>query len=351
MTEKSPTKLEIVTTDFQGYFQGLGYQPISPAKITSNIDPTVLFVGSHLNNMKGYFRDENLPEVGVCSVQPAIRTQNARHFYDDVLLKFFSHFPSMGILAAEGAGKELFRQLVAYLTSILGFSLEEIKYRVNSEDTELMMLLEAETDNSQLEVNTRDANYYNHKIGEEGVNGRNFNIALKNAMSGAYDDVGNFIALDCRNGTRKRIFEVALGGSNVLRQKEGYPHVGNCYFDFKTSLLNERSERSVYKLVDSILTSLVLLSEGMKANSSKNPNRILKNYIRSILYFKHVLELSDIQLKSIIINIAMFGLPSLSQEEKEALTTKILEYTEQYLRDILRKKTLSSVEIVIKDVL
>ncbi|MDQ1344248.1 MAG: hypothetical protein QG650_968 [Patescibacteria group bacterium] len=95
--------------------------------------------------------------------------------------------------------------------------------RANSSDKDLMGSLveyvSATGRNFPIEYDSKPREYYQHKIGLEGIVGRNFNIALRNAATGAFNDVGNVIAIE--SDSRSYGTEIALGATVILQQTFG----------------------------------------------------------------------------------------------------------------------------------
>jgi hypothetical protein len=352
MNNMKKEELNQISESFSGLFFGANYHHIPSATITSGIDASVIFVGSHLNIMKDYFRGVALPREGVFAVQPCLRVQNLRSIYDDCKPPtFLSYFPSMGALLEGNQRDSQFEVTRDYLQEIVGFSPEDIKYRVSGKDEDLVALLLRFVPKERLELDSRPPKYYTHVIGEEGVTGRNFNFALRNQATGDFSDVGNFIILeDAQKRFDGEIVEVALGASNILRQKKGYEHVAECYAS--TELLSNTNHYSEQiKLIDATLASLVLIMEGLRPNGSKNPNRILRNYVRAILFLVKRLKLSPLDFHSIAVDLADHSTPSMPMVDKADAIRLLEAFLVEMELDLLRKSTFSDVEKIVRGVL
>ena len=65
---------------FLNYFQEHSCIKHEPVKISSGIDPSVRFIGSHISVLKPYFLNDNIPTGGYVMSQPCIRTRNLKNY-------------------------------------------------------------------------------------------------------------------------------------------------------------------------------------------------------------------------------------------------------------------------------
>src|SRR5260370_5866502 len=83
---RSVEYVESIHRRFSAYYTSLGYAEYTPVPITSKIDPTVRFVGSHVSVLKPHLLQGTVPTPGYFIVQNCLRTQNLRHLWHDAFL-------------------------------------------------------------------------------------------------------------------------------------------------------------------------------------------------------------------------------------------------------------------------
>jgi alanyl-tRNA synthetase len=88
--EEAKDHVESLVSDFKDHYDSLGYTEVPSVKITSGIDPTVRFIGSHISVFKPYLDEDRVPSSGVYTRQDCLRTRNVEKLLDD------SYFPNWG---------------------------------------------------------------------------------------------------------------------------------------------------------------------------------------------------------------------------------------------------------------
>jgi len=295
--EKAKEYVDDLTSKFKDFYSSIGYNEEPSVQISSGIDPTVRFIGSHISVFKHYLIGDNVINPGVFMEQPCIRTRNADKLLDDSFSpQWGSYFLSIGTLASPDRLKEACNEAFDFFERKLGIARENLLIRINSADEDLMETCRERCDNDNLEIDTQKPEYYRHKIGEKGITGRNFNIALRNPNGAGFADVGNIIVLE--NSEKKLGIETALGTSVILKQLYGLDHVQDCNPVIGLEKIKDQMMRR--KFEDSIITSTILLSEGLRPFGGSARNRLLKKYMNSLIYFKDKSGLDMHELQTII---------------------------------------------------
>jgi len=88
--EEAKDHVESLVSDFKDHYDSLGYTEVPSVKITSGIDPTVRFIGSHISVFKPYLAEDRVPSPGVYMRQDCLRTRNVEKLVDH------SYFPNWG---------------------------------------------------------------------------------------------------------------------------------------------------------------------------------------------------------------------------------------------------------------
>jgi len=341
--ETAKEHLESLINNFKGYYSSLGYKEEPPVLISSGIDPTVRFIGSHISVFKPYLTENRVPSPGLFMRQDCVRTRNADRLLDDSYFpNWGSYFPSIGAITPPKRLNETCEETFDFFEKKLGISPENFLIRINSKDVDLMDVCKKHYKDANLEVDTRKLDYYRHKLGMEGVWGRNFNIALRDSNRDSFSDIGNIILIE--SAERQLGVEIALGSTTILKQLHGLDHVQDCT---PVAGLNLESEAIKRKFEDSIITSTVLYREGLRPFGQHNRSRILKQYVRSLSYFRAKSKLGIGSLSQIISGFEKREFP----ESTERIYDIIVESVKAYENELFSKKDLTDDEKKIKDAL
>src|SRR5690606_8562235 len=84
--EQGPEVVEKLASDFKDYYRSLGYAEKEAVPISSGVDPSVRFIGSHISVFKPELLDGSVPTPGEFIVQDCVRTQNVKKIFDDTYL-------------------------------------------------------------------------------------------------------------------------------------------------------------------------------------------------------------------------------------------------------------------------
>lgn len=280
--EKCSEYTEQMIQDFKEYFYNAGYLELPPVKITSGTDETVRFIGSHISPMKDYFLNDKIPNEGLMMSQPCVRTRNQPKLFDDNFIPAWgSYFKSMGVLVKPKQIETLCNQSIDYLLNVANIPAKNLVLRINAIDDDLYSLTKKFTSlGIGYDDSTMPEKYYRHKLGIDGVWGRNFNYAIK--TDDQLYDIGNLIVLE--NSEKELGAELALGTSTILKHFFKLPHVNAANPVIGVEKIQNPLK---FKLEDSIITSAVLMSEGLRPSASNNKDRILRSYLRAMIYFKN----------------------------------------------------------------
>lgn len=343
LPEAAKEHVESLIAKFKDFYSVLGYKEEPSVQISSGVDPSVRFIGSHISVFKPYLREGSIPAPGIFMRQNCLRTRNADKLLDDDhSSNWGSYFPSIGAITPPERLQEVCNETFGFFEKQLGVASENILIRVNSADVDLVDACKQFYKENNLEIDGKKLEYYRHNIGIEGVQGRNFNIALKNANGSGFSDVGNIIILE---NTEKQLgVEVALGSTTILKQLYGLDHVQDCMPVIGLDVKNEIIKR---KFEDAVITSAVLCKEGLRPFGQNNRNRILKQYVRSLSYFRAKSGISIEVLSEIISNFEKREFP----ESVNQIGNVIVEFVKAFENELLVKKNLTDDDKKIKKAL
>jgi hypothetical protein len=343
--ERSNAK-EIVTEfcgKFQSHYANNGYLTKEAVPVSSKVDPSVRLIGSHISVFKPELISRTVPKQGEFIVQDCIRTKNLRGLFDDTYVPGWgSSFTSLGALVPENGLDKATEDQVRFFTETLGISIENIRMRVSSEDTDLLESCQRHLPEKTLEVDTKDPNYYRHVIGIDGVRGRNYNMALRNPNGEGFSDVGNIILLEDNEGALG--VETAIGSSVVLKQLLNLNHVNDCY---PITGLEDVDPQFKRKIEDSLIVCTTLSREGLRPRGSDNRERIMRSYMRALLYYsaRTGIGLDDLKSISSTYEQTQFG-----TSDTQA-TNLIFEHLASYAYDLRSGKINGKEDEIISSVL
>ena len=266
---------------FLTHFKGFGCTEVPSVAITSGIDPTVRFIGSHISVLKPYLTEEKiLPEKGVVILQDCVRTRNVKRLGErDFNPKWGSFFPSLGALVPYAHLQGVSEHMLSFFHDKLSCGKDDIVLRVNNADADLTQVCQAIIAPENIEYDAMPLTYYRHKIGMDNVKGRNFNMAFKDQKTGALEDVGNVIVLE-KDGLPQSV-EIAIGSTTTLKQIYSLDHILDCHSLIlpETQLVEPGLKR---QLEDTIITSTALVREGLIPSNKDNRSRLLKTYVDTL---------------------------------------------------------------------
>ena len=262
---------------FLDYFQDRGCILHEPVKISSGVDPSVRLIGSHISVLKPYFMNNTIPSGGYVMSQPCVRTRNLKNYQDDSFYpNWGSYFPSLGILTKPERLKEIVEKTYDFIQDQWNINPRDIKIRINTQDADLMEIAQNMFSPEMFEADTKPLNYYRHKLGIDGVWGRNFNFALRDYGKDTFSDIGNVIILE--NQERQLGIEIALGSSTVLKQIYGLNHVLDCHPVLGLEKYIENPNIRI-RTEDAIVTSMALYNDGLEPSNKDNASRLMKKYL------------------------------------------------------------------------
>lgn len=281
---------------FLTHFYSFGCIEVPPVSITSGIDSTVRFIGSHISVLKPYLTGKKmLPKRGVAILQDCVRTQNAKRLGEsDFCPKWGSFFPSLGVLVPYKYFQEISAHVLGFLRDKLLCNKDNIVLRVNNADADLVQVCKTISAPNNIELDARPLTYYRHSLGMNNVKGRNFNLAFKDMKTGGLEDVGNVIVLE-KNGTPHSV-EVAIGSTTILKELYSLDHILDCH---PLKLPTQPGEIGLIRqLEDTVITSIAITREGLLPSNKSNCSRLLKIYVAKLKEIAIKLQLNHSDLVS-----------------------------------------------------
>lgn len=326
LSEHERPHLKALINNFSRRFTNYGFELLPEVDITSGVDPTVRFIGSHISVMKQRLIDSNIPDPGIFMAQDCLRTQNTRQMFDDESFPMYgSFFTSMGALsnANPESINQLFQGTRDFLTEDLGIKPGEIIIHANQTDDDILNWINSTMADFSTRFNEHSENYYQHSIGEEHITGRNVNFAISNE-DGNYADIGNIIFLE--NEEKLLAVELAIGDTTTYKQLYTLGHVLDSYSIFEGSNHNYADMTNLYKLLDCSMVALRLYEEDLRPGASNNQTRILRTYIKGLFYHSAKLGLEPNGISEMIESVA--SQLELGKDNVNEIVTDVIKYGE-----------------------
>lgn len=275
--------------EFISYFKSNGFFVEQEAPLCSRgNDPTVVFTGSSTNVFKKYLEGEervSIPQDGVLLYQHKIRTQNYGTLYDpENLPTFCSYFEGGGLLFPPGSYDRACKEVIDFLVEKLGLKEEDLMVRVTRKTPKMLGYWENDLLNSiKVEYDGYDEDEYFWGFGIDGLSGEGVVLSV-HQQSGEYKDIGTIVVID--NKGQEVGVEWGFGTETMLSRIYGKPHP--IVLSKISEIFSEAaSSTETIKLADSVITSLMILDQGVKLTQAEKTaaTTVLVRYLKGVIYF------------------------------------------------------------------
>ena len=319
-----------LSNSLKEYFLIKDYIEFNPEDIISKTDKSTLFTGSTISTFKQVFVNNYSIETSFFLLQNCLRTQNILTIYDDTVLpRWSSYFCSFGAITNYDNLINITHHIVDFFLLVLKVKENELFLRVTSADKDLLELSNNLSSKCKIEIDSKPNEYYRHKFGMDNVVGRNCNLGIKNNETNEINDIGNIIVLE--HNEQIIGVEIAFGLENILCRFYKTIHP----IDFsKIANIMDLEEDDHYKMADAIVSSIVIMRNGIKPNST-NRGRVLRKYLKGILYLKNKLNYDFEMIRSIC-----FQYEELEFEKVCDESLKIVDYLKKYELSVLEVEKL-----------
>ena len=287
---------ELLSLDktFESYFSALGYVWHQPVSVTSSIDPTVRFVGSHTSVMKPYIDGASLPPEGYAMIQPCLKTKNLPAYAQpEQSLAFASYYACHGLFFTYAKLDQATEQTLKYLRQHLQTPAADLRVCLTAADDDLVDSVKHAGAAELVETDTLPAKRYRHQYGMLGITGRNLHIVMRDKTTGAFTSIAVIVVIE-KNG-KPEYAEVAISPSGFVKQRHGLAHTLDCYPIYVTPAQGTATE--LRKLEDTLMTVSLLYEEGLRPSAQHNRNRLLKQYLQAMDRQRQALGLSVVDLE------------------------------------------------------
>lgn len=283
---------------FLDRFLEMGFLEIHQHRLVPNEDKSVRFVGSATNIFKKYIVSNTVPTPGYCLLQNCLRTRNLKTLFENGNgAEWASYFPVFGAVSPASKIHMLLDGVLGALSDI-DITADRIKISVFGDDNDFLTLLYNKNylNDFSIYVEKLDSNLpkYRHRYGldNEGIYGRNFNIALKSLESDEFKDIGNIILIE-RSGIPISA-EVGVGITTLLARALSLTNAT------EASTISTIIPFSAHltKLLDAVSAVVAMLNAGVFPGT-KGRGYLLKVYIVALCFQSKDTNLSYEEICSI----------------------------------------------------
>ena len=295
-----PSKyLDFVEEKFLQCYSQKGYIIEEAVDITSQIDPTIDFIGSKISPLKKYILSDNIPAPGYALIQNCIKLKSLKTIQTDQPFRFGGYYKGMGTLAFPDIRKSA-EDLFEYLTSpkYLAICPQDICIRICSKDLDLMDSLVNINSEIKREIDTRDMCHYRHKYGMESNNitGRDFNVGIRHNGSNEYINCATLVVIE--RGSHPIGIDVGIGNLSLCMCKFGK---SSTIAASRMSDIIPINSVETEKFADALIVVATLLKENILIHPSNHFRKKYRQYLNAAIYWNNLLGFTASELTDLII--------------------------------------------------
>lgn len=297
MERKFKTKteyLDFVENKFVECFKDKGYIEEKAVAITSQIDPTVDFVGSKISALKHYIFEDNISRQGRFLIQNCIKLKYMQNLKNNDPQRFGSYYKGMGTLTEYNLNKIVTDTFDYFLSpKYLGMDSKNLCIRISSKDIDLLESIENVDKNVRRDIDTVEEKHYRHKYGmdEHQIYGRDFNIGIRKGNSDEFFNCATLVVME--KPQKKIAVDMGIGNCSLSM----------CKFNTNNTVASSRMGDIIHidsvemmKFADSLIVISTLLKEDITEHSSKHFKKKFRQYLQALRFWRDKLNVSDEQI-------------------------------------------------------
>lgn len=313
---KNTEYLDFVESKFRSFFGNKGYIEENPVDITSQVDPTIDFIGSKISPLKKYILDDNIPKNGVFLIQNSMKLKSLQFLKTNDFQKFGSYYKCMGTLTTPNLYK-IVSDLFEFLTNdnYLNISFDDICIRICSMDKDLLSAIDNVDTKIKREIDTVSLKHYRHKYGmdDENVFGRDFNIGIRKKGTEEFFNCGTVVLMEKEN--KPIAIDMGLGNCSFAM----------CEFGLNSTIQSSRMADLINidsiakeKFVDSLIAVSILMKEEVFKHSSKHFRKKFRQYLNCLMYWNQQFYYSEADLINYMITFLNFEYNNNFEDRQES---------------------------------
>jgi len=292
--------LNFVEEKFKESFKEKGYIEEKGVNVTSQVDPTVDFIGSKISPLKKYLFNEDYGEIGKYIIQDCMKLKSLKNLKTDIPQKFGSYYRGMGILAKPEL-ERVVNDTFDYFTNpkYLNIPLEDICIKISSKDEDLMNATKNVDPRITRLIDQSSIEHYRHQYGmnDENIFGRDFNIGIKKKNTDEFFSCATFVVME--NQIKK--LAIDMGISNCA--------LSMCKFGTRSTVLSSRMSDVIEidsiekeKFADALIAVSILLKEDIINHQSKHFRKKFRQYLHALYYWNDKFQYNTEELTKFIID-------------------------------------------------
>lgn len=298
--EISKTKyLDFVEDKFAECFSQKGYIKENPVNITSQIDPTVDFIGSKISPLKKYVLNEDFGTFGRYLIQNSMKLKSLEYLKTDIPQKFGCYYKCMGILASPELDRVASDMFTYFMDpNYLNISPEDICIKISSTDEDLMRAIENIDKRVVRMIDQSSIEHYRHKYGmdAEYIYGRDFNVGIRKKGTNEFFSCATFVIME--NLDKKIAIDMGIGNCSLSM----------CNFGTQSTVSSSRMADIIdidtieqEKFADSLIAVATLLKEDITNHPSKHFRKKFRQYLSALNYWNEKFNYNSDELVDFMI--------------------------------------------------
>lgn len=316
-TKKSNSEyLDFVESKFSKCFSRKGYFQEQPVEITSQVDPTIDFIGSKISPLKKYIISENIPEQGIYLIQNSMKLKSLQYLKTNIPQKFGCYYKCMGTLTKPKLEKVVY-DTFDYLTNpnYLNIPMDDIHIKICSKDEDLLSAIKHVDKGIKREIDTVDLKHYRHKYGMDNLNitGRDFNIGIRKQGTQEFFNCATFVLIE--NQDKPIAIDMGLGNCSLAM----------CKFGLNSTVESSRMADIIQidsieksKFADALIAVSILLKENILEHQSKHFRKKFRQYLNALVYWNQQYNFTSEELVEIIIKFLNLEYSNDFEEKRES---------------------------------
>lgn len=308
--------LDYVESKFDDCFFNKGYYREKPVEITSQIDPTIDFIGSKISPLKKYIINDDIPDNGIYLVQNSMKLKSLKYMKTVIPLKFGCYYKCMGVLTKPDLKKVVYDTFDYFINpKYLGILPEDICIRICSLDQDLLDSIKDVDKAIVRKIDTVELKHYRHEYGMDDLNikGRDFNIGIRKKGTQDFFNCATLVLMESEN--KPVAIDMGIGNCSL----------GMCKFGLNSTIESSRMadiikidtiEKS--KFADALIAVSILLKENILEHPSKHFRKKFRQYFNSLMYWNKKYNYTSEELVEIIIEFLNMEYKNNFEEKRES---------------------------------
>jgi len=254
---------------FTHHFENKAYTHIPGISVldAKSVDPTTVFIGSHISVVKPLMMRDQVPQNGGYLIQDCFRCHNLALMKQEPRpVQHGGYFRCHGLIAPYCKLIELVNDTINFVTTSLG-DISKLRVQVAEDDVDLIQALNKTLIKPAQIIKFENTNGMRHRYGDDQLSGRDIHLHLQHGSQ--IIDFGIIAAIDKCN--QPKFVEVALVPGKIVQSRLELSH----FFDIFSPPKLAISEQSLRRIIEDAFISIgFLYSQGLRTGKSGQPGAL-----------------------------------------------------------------------------